>query len=298
MSTLKILRNRIQSVKSTRKITSAMKLVACSYFKKAEHLLIKARPYARGVADSLDAVLKLQESKEVDVSLLTGGKGPVCLLILIAGNRGLCGGFNMNVGRHANKRIRELLDQNKTLKILGLGTKCLLGLHRDYMPLVEETMDLNEINGVEKIGMLCSKIAGRIQAKEIDECAVLYSSFRSVMSSSIETHSLIPFKKDITLNSKKFAPTLGEKPSPLLFGVEPDMKAVLDSLTFENLKAQLYFALKESLASEHSARMMAMENATKNAKEMLEKLEITYHRTRQYSITKELIEIVAGAEAI
>ncbi len=298
MSTLKILRNRIQSVKSTQKITSAMKLVASSYFKKSERLLLSAEPHTKMVAQALGAVLRLQESKEVTTPLLLGGKGSTHLLILIAGDRGLCGGFNMNIGRHANKRIRELLDQGKTVKILGIGTKCLGGIHRDFLPLVEELIDFKEINGVEKVGMLCSRLVSRIQTREIDECSLLYTSFHSIISSVVETHSLIPFTKDIVLNSRKFKPLSEEKNSPLLFDVEPDMKEVLEALAFENIKAQLYFSLKESQASEHSARMMAMDNATKNAKEMLEKLETTYHRTRQYGITKELIEIVAGAEAI
>ncbi len=298
MSTLKILRNRIQSVRSTKKITSAMKLVASSYFKKSERLLISAEPHTKMVAQALEAVLRLQESKEVTTPLLSGGKGSLHLLILIAGDRGLCGGFNMNIGRHANKRIRELLDQGKTIKILGIGTKCLIGVHKNFLPLVEDLVDFKEINGVEKVGMLCARLVNRIQIKEIDECSLLYTSFHSIIRATIGTHSLVPFTKDIVLNSRKFKPLVEEKRPPLLFDVEPNMKEVLEALAFENLKAQLYFSLKESQASEHSARMMAMDNATKNAKEMLDKLETTYHRTRQYGITKELIEIVAGAEAI
>ena len=298
MSTLKILRNRIQSVRSTQKITSAMKLVASSYFKKSERLLISAEPHTKMVAQALEAVLRLPESNESATPLLSGGKGSVHFLILIAGDRGLCGGFNMNIGRHANKRIRELLDHGKTVKILGIGTKCLGGVHKDFLPLVEELIDFKEINGVEKVGMLCARLVSRIQTQEIDECSLLYTSFHSIISSTVGTHSLIPFTKDIVLNSRKFKPLVEEKHAPLLFDVEPNMKEVLEALAFENLKAQIYFGLKESQASEHSARMMAMDNATKNAKEMLEKLETTYHRTRQYGITKELIEIVAGAEAV
>lgn len=296
MSNLKALKKRIASIESTKKITSAMKLVSSSYFKKAEKRLYTSVSYTMGIAHLLDALL--QWKKVSEFPLLRGGKGLSHLLIVVAGTRGLCGGFNLNIGRHATMEMRRLLKEGKTLKIVCIGAKALSCIDADHRSHVLKDLRPQDKGLWVEVSSLCEEINKMVCESKIDSCSVIYASFHSLLSSSVKSHSLIPYEGDITQNNKNFFSSEVSKKPPLLFGVEPSFRAVLRKTALSNLKSQLYFSILETSASEQSARMVAMDGATKNSEEMLRKLRLSYNRNRQATITRELVEIIAGAESI
>ena len=296
MSGLKTLRIRINSVKSTQKITKAMKMVAASKLRKAEERAEAARPYA----ERMDAMLK-----EVANSMAGRGEGPKTLvgtgsdkthlLVVTTSDRGLCGAFNAGIVRATKGRIGALQEDGKTVKLFCLGRKSLDALGRDHEELIidrETELDKGGF-GFPRALDIAQRITNFFEEGAFDVCSILYNHFKSVISQEVRVHQLVPFA------APSEPETEGSKPAAeAIYEFEPDEAEILDELVPRNLAVQIYHSLLESLASEQAARMTAMDNATRNAGEMIDDLTLLYNRTRQAAITKELIEIVSGAEAL
>jgi F-type H+-transporting ATPase subunit gamma len=294
MATLKDLRVRIRSVKSTQKITSAMKMVAASRLRRAQEQAEAARPYAMRMERMLGSLAASILGSGTAPPLLAGtGKSDVHLLIVATSDRGLAGGFNATILREARRTIRELQAGGKTVKVLTIGRKGRDGLRRDYGRLIIDS--LTEVGRPRLQFANAQAIAARVlalfDAGEFDLSTIVYNRFKSAITQIVTKQQLIPFA----------VPETVERPDPAVQGVyefEPEEAEILASLLPSNLAVQLYTALLENNASEQGARMTAMDNATRNAGDMIDRLTVTYNRSRQAAITKELIEIISGAEAL
>ena len=295
MPSLKDLKNRIASVKSTRKITSAMKLVAAAKLRRAQEAAEAARPFAEkmeGVLGNLAAAAK--DSPSAPRLLAGTGQDQVHLLVVATAERGLCGGFNSSIVKLARERIRTLRAAGKTIKILTIGKKGREQLIRDYKDMMIDHVDLS---GVKKIGYAdaqsaAQKILSMFDAGEFDVCTVFYNRFKSVISQIPTAKQLVP---------AEFEPAEAAQPpadDKAKYEYEPDEETILASLLPTSVTVHVFRALLENAASEQGARMAAMDNATRNAGEMIKKLTLEYNRSRQAAITKELIEIISGAEAL
>jgi F-type H+-transporting ATPase subunit gamma len=292
MPSLKDLRLRINSVKSTRKITSAMKMVAASKLRRAQMAAEQARPYATSMTRMLGALATSMAGQNGGPPLLVGtGRDMTHLIVAVTGDRGLCGGFNSSIARSARQLANSLQAQGKVVKILTVGRKGRDLLKRDFAAIM--------LDGFEDIGKRgvtfaeADKIADRIIALfeegAFDVCTVVYNHFKSVIVQEVTRQTVIPLP----------VPEAGEASgSGAPYEFEPSEEAILADLLPRNLSVQIFRALLESGASEQGARMAAMDNATRNAGEMLNKLTVRYNRSRQAQITKELIEIISGAEAL
>ncbi|HEU4826624.1 MAG TPA: F0F1 ATP synthase subunit gamma [Dongiaceae bacterium] len=293
MPSLKDLKVRINSVKSTQKITSAMKMVAAAKLRRAQEQAEASRPYAERMERVLASVASSVASREGAPPLLAGtGRNQVHLLVVMTSDRGLCGAFNSSIVRQARRMARELRRDGKTLKILCVGRKGRDQLRREFAADL-----IGTIEGVGKPRLTydeADKIAARIRHMfdrgEFDVCTVAYNKFKSAITQIVTAQQLIPFAKaaanenaDPELNSYEY---------------EPEEDAILAELLPRNIGMQVYRALLENAASEQGARMSAMDSATRNAGDMINRLTITYNRSRQAYITKELIEIISGAEAL
>jgi F-type H+-transporting ATPase subunit gamma len=294
MATLKDLRVRIRSVKSTQKITSAMKMVAASRLRRAQEQAEAARPYAMRMERMLGSLAASILGSGTAPPLLEGtGKSDVHLLIVATSDRGLAGGFNASILREARRTIRELQAGGKMVKVLTIGRKGRDGLRRDHGRLVVDS--LTEVGRPRLQFANAQAIAARVlalfDAGEFDVATIVYNRFKSAMTQIVTKQQLVPFA----------VPETVERPDPAVQGVyefEPEEAEILASLLPRNLAVQLYTALLENNASEQGARMTAMDNATRNAGDMIDRLTVTYNRSRQAAITKELIEIISGAEAL
>ena len=294
MATLKDLRVRIRSVKSTQKITSAMKMVAASRLRRAQEQAEAARPYALRMERMLGSLAASILGSGTAPPLLAGtGKSDVHLLIVATSDRGLAGGFNATILREARRTIRELQASGKTVKVLTVGRKGRDALRRDYGRFIIES--LTEVGRPRLQFSNAQSIAARVLqlfgAGEFDVATIVYNRFKSAMTQIVTKQQLVPFS----------VPETVERPDPAVQGVyefEPEEAEILAALLPRNLAVQLYTALLENNASEQGARMTAMDNATRNAGDMIDRLTITYNRSRQAAITKELIEIISGAEAL
>jgi F-type H+-transporting ATPase subunit gamma len=295
MPSLKDLRTRIGSVKQTQKITSAMKLVAASKFKRAQEQAEAARPFAERMAMMLSNLGASIASTEGAPPLLAGtGKDEVHLVVVATADRGLCGGFNSSIVRGARVRIRELREQGKQVKVLCIGRKARDMLRRELGSLIVGTVEGVGRRRLEyaEAAQIAERIAAMYDAGEFDVCTIVYNRFRSAISQIVTFRQLIPVQPE----EQPAEAETGE--AQAVYEFEPDEEAILKELLPRNLAVQIYGALVENAASEQGARMTAMDNATRNAGEMIESLTLTYNRTRQAQITKELIEIVSGAEAL
>lgn len=298
MPSLKNLRTRIASVEATKKITSAMKMVAASKLKKAQVEVEAARPYAAGMANlMLRVVDRIKETDNQGPELLMGrDQSKVHLIVIASSDRGLCGGFNSSLIRYIRLSTAALLKEGKDVKFLCVGRKssAILG-----------TTDKNRIIGTyEDLGRkgitfaIAEEIAGKIKTLfaegTIDTCTVIYNKYMSVISQIVTPMQLIPFTTPDGVNVNRVEDA-GPK---AIYEFEPVREEITEALVNRNLSTQVFRALLESQASEHGARMSAMDNATRNAKDMIDALKLNYNRTRQSIITKELIEIISGAEAL
>ncbi len=294
MASLKELKNRIGSVKQTQKITSAMKLVAASKLKKAQEQAEAARPFAERMSGMLTNLAAGVADKANAPKLLAGsGEDKVHLLIAATADRGLCGGFNSSIARGARRKIDELTSAGKTVKILCVGRKGRDQLRRDHRDKIIETID-----GVGKAKLsydeaaaIALKVEKMFEAGEFDVCTIVYNQFKSAITQILTVKQLIPVE----------TPEEDEAESSdvkAVYEFEPEEDVILEELLPRNLAVQIYGALTENAASEQGARMSAMDNATRNAGEMIDKLTLVYNRTRQAKITSELIEIISGAEAL
>jgi F-type H+-transporting ATPase subunit gamma len=300
MPSLKDLRNRIRSVRSTQKITAAMKMVAASRLRRAQEQAEAARPYAQRMERVLGSLSALMAGQPGAPPLLAGtGKDDVYLMIVATSDRGLAGGFNATILREARRRIRDLDNQGKTVKILTIGRKGRDSLRRDYGRLIHDS--LTEIGrrrmSFEEARDIAQLVLALYDAGEFDVCTIVFNRFRSAMTQIVTVQQLIPFAQ-----SGARAAAEAEGAASALAGAvyefEPSEEEILTELLPNNLAVQVYAALLENAASEQGARMTAMDNATRNAGDMIDRLTMNYNRTRQAVITKELIEIISGAEAL
>jgi len=306
MPNLKDLRIRIASVESTRKITSAMKMVAASKLRRAQGAAEDARPYAERMTDMLrDFVTSLPEGAPMPRLLAGTGKADTHLFVPVTADRGLCGGFNGNVVREVRRRARELKQAGKRVRILCLGKKGRDALKTEFREQIVDTID-GLTRNVVPFGA-ARRIADRLREMydegEFDACTIVFNRFQSAMTQHVTPRQIIPFAIDGAAAGGKAAGN-GKKPAAAAEGpramyiLEPEESEILDALLPRNLAVQVHHALTESYASEQGARMTAMDNATRNAGDMIDHLTLTYNRTRQMVITKELIEIISGAEAL
>lgn len=298
MPSLKDLRMRIDSVKSTQKITSAMKMVAAAKLRRAQEQAEAARPYAERMERMLGSLAGSMASTEGASPLLAGtGKQDTHLLVVMTSDRGLCGAFNSSIVREARRMIAELQADGKDVKILCVGRKGWSQLRRDYAALI---VDLIEDVGRQRLGFDDAQgIAGRVlemfDAGEFDVCTLVYNTFKSAISQIVTRQQLIPFAVENAGAEEEAEIADG---AAVVYDYEPDESEILDVLLPRNMSVQIFRALLENNASEHGARMSAMDNATRNAGEMIDTLTMSYNRTRQAVITSELIEIISGAEAL
>ncbi|WP_374468021.1 F0F1 ATP synthase subunit gamma [Ferrovibrio sp.] len=294
MPSLKSLRVRINSVKSTQKITKAMKMVAASKLRRAQEAAEAARPYAERMAGILASLAAGQTGSDTAPRLLVGtGRDDVHLLVVATAERGLCGAFNSSIVKLARRKIEELTAQGKTVKILCVGKKGRDQLRRDHAAKIVDTVDLAKVKrvGFAEAQEIADRVVAMFEAGEFDVAHVFFNNFKSVISQVPTVQQLIPAMAG---DAAAAAPDL----NGATYEFEPDEETILTQLLPRNLSMQVYRALLENAASEQGARMSAMDNATRNAGEMIKKLTTVYNRSRQAQITKELIEIISGAEAV
>ena len=293
MPNLKELKNRISSVKSTRKITSAMKMVAASKLRRAQELAESSRVYADSLSFILSSLAGNTKNSSDLPEILTGRENSkVSLLIINSSDRGLCGGFNSNLFRNAKKWISDQQGQGKSVKIMTVGKKASSFYKKTDLEIVASFEDLNSNDRQLQVSEeIKNKIMELFENNEIDEVSILFNKFVSAISQEPTYQSLIPLSNDETSEDES-------ESNNAIFEFEPDKNELLEYLVPRNFLTQIYRSVLESSASEHAARMTSMDNATRNAGDMIDRLTLTYNRTRQAFITKELIEIISGAEAV
>jgi len=291
MASLDDLKKRIISVKSTQKITKAMKMVAAAKLKRAQDNAEKGRPYSEKMNNIILNLSNSITDKENAPKLLVGnGKNEVHLCIVLTSDRGLCGGFNSNIIKKAKLFFQKILSEGKTLKIITVGTKGHDQLKRNYSDKIIEKISFKESKNINyfdasKVGKI---IIDFFLKNEFDVCTIFYNKFKNVITQIPQEQQIIPLKSS----------DLDDKSEMDNYEFEPDEDEILSNLLPKNISTQIFKAMLENSASEQGSRMSAMDNATRNAGEMVDKLTIEYNRSRQAAITKELIEIISGAESL
>ena len=293
MASLKFLRNRIVSVKSTQKITKAMKMVAAAKLRKAQQNAENARPYS----EKLNSIILNLKNSVTDIDsapkLLVGNqKNETHLCVVLSSDRGLCGGFNTNICRKAKVFFEKALEEGKNLKIIVVGSKANDQLKRKYNQYIIDRVSLKDEKVVSfaKAQEITDKILNLFTRNEFDVCTLFYNKFKSVIAQIPQSQQLIPVSIEEKPNQQNTANSQ--------YDYEPDENQILENLLPKNIATQIYAAFLENQASEQGSRMTAMDNATRNAGDLISKLTINYNRTRQAVITKELIEIISGAESL
>jgi len=292
MASLDDLKKRISSVKSTQKITKAMKMVAAAKLRRAQENAEKGRPYSDKMNNIILNLLGGITDKESAPKLLIGTEEEkIHLCVVMTSDRGLCGGFNSNIIKKAKLYFQKILNDNKILKIITVGSKGYDQLKRAYKDNIIENISFKESKNInyfdaDKVGKI---IIDRFKKKEFDVCAIFYNQFKNVITQIPQEQQIIPLKA----SEKK-----EESPSGDNYEFEPDEDEILSNLLPKNISTQIFKGMLENSASEQGSRMTAMDNATRNAGEMVDKLTIQYNRSRQAAITKELIEIISGAESL
>ena len=293
MPSLKDLKNRIASVKSTQKITKAMQMVAAAKLRRAQEAAEAARPYAERMGKVLAALGTAYAGRPDAPALLSGtGRDQVHLLVVATGERGLAGGFNSSIARLARDTAQRLLAEGKTVKIMTVGRKGFDILKRTYSSTIVESVSFRDVRnvGYTHAAQVGEKILSMYAAGEFDVATLFYAQFRSVISQIPTAQQLIPAKFEDTAAAPAEA--------ALDYEYEPDEESILADLLPRNISVQVFRALLENNASFFGAQMSAMDNATRNAGDMIKRLTLDYNRQRQAQITKELIEIISGAEAL
>ncbi len=291
MANLKDLKNRIASVTSTRKITKAMQMVAAAKLRRAQEAAEMARPYAEKMETVMSGLAQAVGQSESAPRLLSGtGSDQVHMLVVMTAERGLCGGFNSSIVRLARTRIESLKADGKTVKILTVGKKGREQLKRDYEDLFVGHVDLSDVKrlGYSNAADVATDLLDRFDAGEFDVATIYFNRFQSVISQIPTETQVIPAAFDAA----------EEDGAATLYDYEPSEEGVLADLLPRGVATQIFTALLENAASEQGARMSAMDNATRNAGEMIDRLTIEFNRSRQAVITNELIEIISGAEAL
>jgi F-type H+-transporting ATPase subunit gamma len=290
MPSLKDLKNRIASVTSTRKITKAMQMVAAAKLRRAQDAAESARPYADRMSAVMSNLVSGVGDSESAPRLLAGsGRSNIHLLILASSERGLCGGFNSSIVRLARSHIADLQNSGKTVKIITVGKKGREQIKRDFADLIINHVDLSEVKRISygNAKSIADDVLARFSVEEFDICTIFYNEFKSVISQVPTALQLIPAALKETANI-----------DDAFYEYEPDETEILAEFLPRAMSTQIFTALLENGASEQGARMSAMDSATRNAGDMIDKLTIEYNRSRQAVITNELIEIISGAEAL
>ena len=299
MASLKELQNRIKSVKNTQKITKAMQMVAAAKLRKAQEAAEKSRPYADRISGVISNLASSMTGAGDAPELLVGnGKSDTVLLVVATADRGLCGGFNTNIVRKAREEIVSLEKAGKTVKLFLIGKKGYDQLNRLYDDRVVEYISLKEERKLhagiaQRIG---EQITAMFERGEFDVCKLVFSEFENVMTQNAVAKTLIPAMAD--LGEAAEVETAGPDLDGAMYTYEPDEAGILRVLLPRNINTQVFTALLENQAGEMGSKMTAMDNATRNAGDMIDKLTLTFNRTRQAQITSELIEIISGAEAL
>ena len=293
MPSLKDLRNRIGSVKSTQKITKAMKMVAAAKLRRAQESAEKGRAYS----DKMNRIISNLKSTMSDGSsapklLIGSGNDQTHLCIVMTADRGLCGGFNTNICKKARQYFSEILNKNKTLKIITVGSKGNDQLKRNFSKYIIESISYKHLKKitVNEASELTSKVIKMFENGEFDVCTIFYNKFKSVISQEPQAQQLIPVESEEEQKETQ--------DDEVQYEFEPDQEEILEHLLPQNMTTQIFKAFLENAASEQGSRMSAMDNATRNAGDLIDRLTINYNRSRQAVITKELIEIISGAESL
>ena len=292
MPSLKDLRNRIASVKATQKITKAMQMVAAAKLRRAQEAAEAARPYSQRMGAVLANIAQNVSGEDAPPLMAGTGKDDVHLLIVATAERGLCGGFNSQIARLARDHARKLLSEGKTVKIITVGKKGADILRREFASLIIDHVNLREVKQLAFVNadQIGQKVIKLFEEGAFDVCTLFYSEFKSVIAQIPTAQQLIPASAGDAADAQSAGDAIYE--------YEPDPAAILSTLIPRNISVQIFRALLENVAGEMGAKMSAMDNATRNAGDMINKLSISYNRQRQAQITKELIEIISGAEAL
>ncbi|GAA4657562.1 F0F1 ATP synthase subunit gamma [Bartonella pachyuromydis] len=303
MASLKDLRDRIASVKATQKITKAMQMVAAAKLHRAQEAARSARPYAQRMADVLTSVAADVDNIDAPPLMRGTGRDDVHLLVVCTAERGLCGAFNVQIARRAREQIKTLLAAGKIVKILTVGKKGADILSRDYKALMVDHIDLHAVKrvGFNEAAMISQRIVALFNEGAFDVCTLFYSEFVSVINQRPTAFPLIPMgstKGAMETDNVVEKADKNKNLQSIVYDYEPDAASLLEALVPCNLSVQIFRALLENVAGEMGAKMTAMDNASRNAGEMINKLTVAYNRQRQAQITTELIEIIAGAEAL
>jgi F-type H+-transporting ATPase subunit gamma len=291
MASLQDLKTRIKSVKSTQKITAAMKMVAAAKLRRAQESAEAGRPYATRMGQVISSLASKANKESAPALLVGNGKDQIHLLIVMSADRGLCGGFNGSITRATRNEVARLRAENKTVKLFMVGRKSADALRREFGDIYMESLEGIQGTSVsygdaDSIGQT---IRDGFEAGEFDVCSIIYNKFKSVIAQEVTQTQLIPAQVDVTEESDALS---------VSYEYEPEEEELLNALLPRGISTQIYSSLLESSASELAARMTAMDNATRNAGDLIDRLTLIYNRTRQATITKELIEIISGAEAV
>ena len=291
MPSLDDLRKRISSVKSTQKITKAMKMVAAAKLRKAQEMAEKGRPYS----DKMNLIIQnlsqaISDPANAPKLLVGSGKDKIHLCVVMTADRGLCGGFNTNIVKQAKSYFNKILKESKNLKIITVGSKGLDQLKREYGKYIIKKIDFKNKKKIsfQDASLVGDEIVKLFKNNEFDKCVIFYNKFKNVMTQIPQSQQLIPVKKEEDAKIEQDSS----------YDFEPEEDEILEDLLPKNISTQIYKGFLENSASEQGSRMTAMDNATRNAGDLVEKLTINYNRSRQAAITKELIEIISGAESL
>jgi len=295
MPSLKDLRDRIGSVQSTKKITSAMKLVAGARLKKAQTEAESSISYVNRMQTMIDNVTSNTNMENAPEIIKGKENNKIHLIVLMTSDRGLCGGFNTSITKLAKKKIKNLLNSNKTVKILCIGKKGLDHLKREFNELIIDSIQISTQKKIdyEFAAKISNKILLMYENEEFDVAHIVFSLFKSAIKQEAQLKQIIP-----VLGAEENISKKDEKEDNSIYEYEPEEEEVLKNLVPQNLAIQIFSGLLENAAGEQGARMTAMDNATRNAGELIDTLTLNYNRSRQAQITKELIEVISGAEAV
>tara|TARA_B100000575_G_C23135826_1_gene659813 strand:+ start:1744 stop:2622 length:879 start_codon:yes stop_codon:yes gene_type:complete len=292
MPSLDDLKKRIKSVKSTQKITKAMKMVAAAKLRKAQESAEKGRPYSQKMQNIILNLTKSINDPENAPKLLVGtGKDETYLCVVLTADRGLCGGFNSNICKLAKTNFKKILNERKKLKVITVGSKGLDQIKREYGKYVIKKFSFKEKKQItfKEADIVGKEIIDLFKNEQFDKCILFYNNFKNVITQIPQAQQIIPAEnKSVDIKEEKSN----------IYEFEPDEDEILEDLLPKNISTQVFKAFLENAASEQGSRMTAMDNATRNAGELVDKLTINYNRSRQASITKELIEIISGAESL
>jgi len=292
MPSLDDLKKRIKSVKSTQKITKAMKMVAAAKLRKAQENAERGRPYSQKMQNIiLNLTKSINDPANAPKLLIGTGKDKTYLCIVLTADRGLCGGFNSNICKLAKMNFKKILGEEKNLKIITVGSKGLDQIKREFGKYIVKKFSFKEKKQItfKEAEIIGKEIISLFNLNEFDKCIIFYNNFKNVITQIPQAQQIIPAKNEIPVTEEKNLPT---------YEFEPEEDEILEDLLPKNISTQIYKAFLENAASEQGSRMTAMDNATRNAGDLVDKLTINYNRSRQASITKELIEIISGAESL